>query len=427
MSDISPNQREILKVKDASSGTSFSVKGNSSDGSVYVTQTAGGGAIQDGVTSTIEATVLDYTSSNPLAVRLTDTAGDYVSAIGGTQYTEDAVAATNTVGNALIVIREDARAGGLTTADGDNVALRGNNLCELYVKHTDSIAVTGTFWQATQPISNAGITTIAGAVSGSEMQVDIVGSLPTGTNAIGKLAPNSGVDIGDIDVTSVIPGVGATNLGKAIDTATGATDTGVLALATRDDALTTLTPADGDNSQLRVDSTGRLWITHGGLDDLENGSVELTAFQGGAWTVGLISADATNLNNVDTATTAMAGSTDDTGFGLGTAVVFPAAGFYISTADTVNDGDAGAIRMSANRNLYTNIRDAAGNERGVNVNASNQLSVSVDNNPVLGAGTNGIGKLTANSGVDIGDVDVTSVIPGTAATNLGKAEDAAHS
>lgn len=45
---------------------------------------------------------------------------------------------------------------------------------------------------------------------------------------------------------------------------------------------------------------------------------------------------------------------------------------------------------------------------------------------VLGAGTNAIGKLSANSGVDIGDVDVTSVIPGTAATNLGKAEDAAH-
>src|SRR3990167_9643471 len=163
---------------------------------------------------------------------------------GGTQYTEDAPAAANPVGNAMIVVREDARAGSLVSLDGDNVALRGNNLGELYVKHTDSIAVTGTFWQATQPVSNAGITTIAGAVSGSEMQVDIVGSLPTGTNAIGKLAPNSGVDIGDIDVTSVIPGVGATNLGKAIDTATGATDTGVLALATRDDALTTLTPAD---------------------------------------------------------------------------------------------------------------------------------------------------------------------------------------
>lgn len=41
------------------------------------------------------------------------------------------------------------------------------------------------------------------AISGSEMQVDVVGALPAGTNAIGKLAANSGVDIGDVDVTSV--------------------------------------------------------------------------------------------------------------------------------------------------------------------------------------------------------------------------------
>lgn len=47
------------------------------------------------------------------------------------------------------------------------------------------------------------LTTVAGAVSGSEMQVDVVGALPAGTNAIGKLAANSGVDIGDVDVTSL--------------------------------------------------------------------------------------------------------------------------------------------------------------------------------------------------------------------------------
>lgn len=45
------------------------------------------------------------------------------------------------------------------------------------------------------------------AISGSEMQVDVVAALPAGTNAIGKLAANSGVDIGDVDVTS-LPGSG---------------------------------------------------------------------------------------------------------------------------------------------------------------------------------------------------------------------------
>ena len=88
--------------------------------------------------------------------------------------------------------------------------------------------------------------------------------LATGSAAIGKLAANTGIDIGDVDVTSVIAGVGATNLGKARDSALGATDTGVMALAIRDDTLTTLTPADGDYVPLRVSSTGQLHVTGAG-------------------------------------------------------------------------------------------------------------------------------------------------------------------
>lgn len=46
---------------------------------------------------------------------------------------------------------------------------------------------------------------------------------------------------------------------------------------------------------------------------------------------------------------------------------------------SITENQFGNLRMSANRNLYSTIRDAAGNERGANVNASSQLSVSVDN------------------------------------------------
>jgi hypothetical protein len=62
----------------------------------------------------------------------------------------------------------------------------------------------------------------------------------------------------------------------------------------------------------------------------------------------------------------------------------------------------------------------------VNLGANNDVTVTGSVTATLAAGTNAYGKLSANSGVDIGDVDVTSVIPGTGATNLGKAEDAAH-
>ena len=43
----------------------------------------------------------------------------------------------------------------------------------------------------------------------------IVGALPAGTNAIGKLAANSGVDIGDVDVTSIA--AGANTIGNTKD------------------------------------------------------------------------------------------------------------------------------------------------------------------------------------------------------------------
>lgn len=78
------------------------------------------------------------------------------------------------------------------------------------------------------------------------------------------------------------------------------------------------------------------------------------------------------------------------------------------------EGNISPLRISANRNLYTTIRDAAANERGVNVSAGNALLVdaSATTQPVSGT-------------VTVSSVS-TSVTPGTGATNLGKAEDAAH-
>ncbi len=78
--------------------------------------------------ASVKATVLDYAGSNPLAVRLTDTAGDYVSAGGGTQYTEGDTDATITgtammmegAANALVAAQG-------TAADGLLVNLGTNN------------------------------------------------------------------------------------------------------------------------------------------------------------------------------------------------------------------------------------------------------------------------------------------------------------
>lgn len=289
----------------------------------------GDGAITDGATAAIKATVLDYTSSNPLAVRLTDTGGDYVAAGAGTQYTEDAAAAANPVGGTVILVREDGRAGSLTTTDGDNVALRGNNKGEAYVKTTDSDALLTTIDADTGNISTK-IDTIAGAVTGTEVQVDvltmpvvsatigdgtnvpeistagsdassntkkgmavysrtqifngtswdrltgdttglnvkaIVGALPAGTNAIGKLAANSGVDIGDVDVTTVgtiTPGTAASSLGKAEDAVHSTGDVGVMALGIRRDTAAAASGTTGDYEPFSTDSSGRMWVNISG-------------------------------------------------------------------------------------------------------------------------------------------------------------------
>lgn len=77
--------------------------------------------------------------------------------------------------------------------------------------------------------------------------------------------------------------------------------------------------------------------------------------------------------------------TDDAAFTPATDKVAMAGFEYDDTGtDSVDEGDAGAARMSANRNIYIQIRDAAGNERGVNVNASGQLNIT---GPVTNAGT----------------------------------------
>lgn len=177
----------------------------------------------------------------------------------------------------------------------------------------------------------------------------------------------------EVDITRVLPGVGALNLGKAEDTLHSDGDVGVMALGVRNDAVTALA-GDGDYHPMMFNVNGRLLVQTEG---------------GGGGTAAV----------------------DDAPYTLAVDSGTPAMGFFGDAApDSVDDGDAGVLRMSANRNLYATLRDAAGNERGVNVTAANELNVIA----------------SAQPGVNIGDVDVLSVIPGVGATNLGKAEDAIH-
>lgn len=248
----------------------------------------------------------------------------------------------------------------------------------------------------------------------------ITNALPAGTNAIGKLSANSGVDIGDVDVTTVgtiTPGTAATSLGKAEDAAHTSGDVGVMSLGVRRDANTTLAGTDGDYAPYQLDANGsvKVAITAGA------GSGGTSIADGASFTrdttsitpVGaIVETSAPTLTNGDAAGLSMttggalrvavasggvSGVVDDAAVTPGTTegLMFMAE-FDDTSPDSVDEGDGGMLRMSANRNLYGTIRDAAGNERGANVNSSNALLTAQTG--AIPAGTN-----------NIGDVDVLTV------------------
>lgn len=71
-------------------------------------------------------------------------------------------------------------------------------------------------------------------------------------------------------ITSVIPGTGATNLGKAEDSAHASGDTGVAVWAKRTDTAASSAGTDGDYATINQDSLGHLWSREGFAPGYEN-------------------------------------------------------------------------------------------------------------------------------------------------------------
>lgn len=264
--------------------------------------------------------------------KIADNAGftDGTTKVLPTGYVYDEVAGTSLTENDIAAARIDVkRAQVLVLEDGTT---RGQKAA---VSAAGRLSVDGS--GVTQPVSGT-----------------VTANLAAGTNAIGKLAANSGVDIGDVDVTSVTPGTSATSLGKAADSVAGATDTGVAILAIRDDSLTTLTPADGDYAPLRVNSTGALHVTGGG------------------------------------------GGTQ----------------YQEDAAHTT--GDTGTMALAVRKDTAAALAGSDGDYTPLITDANGALHVAVASGSVTASGTISVDNIT------------TSIVPGTSASHLGKAEDAAH-
>jgi hypothetical protein len=183
------------------------------------------------------------------------------------QYTEDTASISNPIGPMLIAVSQALPSLSRVDTIGDNIAL--------------TCSLAGRLW----------------------VSASIDTEIPPGTN-----------NIGDVDVLSLIPGTGATALGKARDSAIGATDTGIAMLGVRRDTPTAETPIAGDYVVPQYSANGEAWVRLQG---------EIA---------------------------------DDAAFSVGTTRVVPVGLLADETStDSIDEGDVGAPRMTLDRKQITTI------------------------------------------------------------------------
>jgi len=140
------------------------------------------------------------------------------------EYAEDSVHTTGDIGVFQLVVRSDSKASTAGT-DGDYAALIQDADGDLYVTDTVAQGYLATIDTDTGSIATDA-STIAGAVSGTEMQVDII-------SASGQYAE---------------------------DSAHSSADIGNQILAVRNDTLASLVDTDGDYAPMQVNANGALYV-----------------------------------------------------------------------------------------------------------------------------------------------------------------------
>lgn len=128
------------------------------------------------------------------------------------------------------------------------------------------------------------------AGTGTSVATDQVGTdhvqlvkLVDGTEDSAARIPGDATNGLDVDVTRIIPGAGATNLGKAEDAPHASGDVGTMALGVRNSGGAVLTSADGDYSPIGVTNKGWVGIAATGStvsDGDASGAVKLSDFVG---------------------------------------------------------------------------------------------------------------------------------------------------
>ena len=323
------------------------------------------------------ATSALQTAGNNLLTTIDADTSSLAGAISGTEMQVDIVASlpagTNNIGDVDIASALPAGTNNIGDVDIASALPAGTNSIGTVILGAGTAAIGKLSANSGVDIGDVDVTSLPSLPAGTNSIGTVI--LGAGTAAIGKLVANSGVDIGDVDVTSIVPGTGATNLGKAIQSAQGTTDTGVPALVVRNDTLADLSGADGDYAPLQVNASGALYT-----------EVKTSALPSGAATEAKQDVIETTLNSIEGDTSSLAGAVSGTEVQVDVVASLPAG--------TNNIGDVDiASALPAGTNNIGDVDIASALPAGTN-------SIGT---VVLGAGSASIGKLTAIAPVDFLD------------------------
>jgi histone H3/H4 len=246
--------------------------------------------------------------------------------------------------------------------------------------------------------------------------------LPSGTNGIGKLTANSGVVIGAIEVAASQTLATVTNLsqlgGQAVTMGTGIRTAGTQRVTIATDDIVPASQSGTWNVGLNAGTNGIGKLTAN--SGVVIGAVEVAASQ----TISVTQATASNLNATVTGTVELGATslaalenisvTVPGTVDLGTISLTSLETITVTstTPDSFQSKNYGAVTTAAPS--YINNTDNA-----LSLTTSGSLRVDVMSS--LPAGTNGIGKLTANSGVTIGAVEIAASQTLSAVTSITNA------
>lgn len=183
--------------------------------------------------------------------------------------------------------------------------------------------------------------------SGGNISVDavtaITNALPSGTNTIGAVNIASGQTIA------------VTNAGTFVVQATIAAETTKV--------IGTINVAASQTIAVTQSNSANLLARIQGISAEGASPSQPVTIGGVGWTDGLSHGLTTTANGLNYS-------------GNGILAAGLVGQFDDTSPTTITENQFGNVRMSNNRNLYVTFRDAAGNERGVNVDSSNRMTVA---------------------------------------------------